>query len=603
METYISGNPKLAPNPLPVKVHATLCSQLAKLLEKINSILPAIESARPGSTQGLKTLCLINCSIGKGNSIIQHCADCSKLYLALTGERILGRCERLRSSVTQSLSLIQNMVPLVLADQVSEVINYLNNIKFAIDPREEAAGKAISQLLHQVDSTDEIKSNTLQKAASSLNLTSRKTLLIEKRSIKRLLDQVIGRDPDKEHVLNFLSDLLEKHAKNIKPVDMPVDIKIEENPSDHEDECLTTMCWEKKNENNEMPFKNDFKGQNEEFLQVLFPWNVDYVKTGSFYGFSPGKFVNFFKDLAELGSEKRKKAVEDVVVLLERDVDTCYLMLSKGFGEALIEFLTMSDQLSGAIAQEVGAQLFLAYLRNNRVEFPTFSEEILRIVAPFLDAETTEALALLPKFSQCLNTTSFSLSKKLSSDDINILEICMEIVCDLSSQDNTKSQIFSSGYLKALVSILSYEKLAECSLKVLQIFSFSEEGAQLIGRNPKFISCLVEFLETSTTDEKEIAVSILYSICSLRHENCLVVRDQFVVPPLVNLSVNGTEVAMEMSKKLLQLLRDLRDDDNELTMGSGTVGTCKHEHLVYKTSPILPKKKGVFARFRSLAHF
>lgn len=224
-------------------------------------------------------------------------------------------------------------------------------------------------------------------------------------------------------------------------------------------------------------------------------------------------------------------------------------------------------------------------------------------MTPFLDAETNEALAVLQKFSRYFTSAPYSLPKKLSSDDVNIVEICMEIVCDLSSQDNTKSEIFSSGYLKTLASVLSYEKLAVCSLKVLQIYSFSEEGAQLIGRNPKFISCLVELLETSDGDEQEVAVSILYSICSLRHENCLVVRDQFVVPPLVHLSVNGNEVTMEMSRKLLQLLRDLRDDDGELGTDTGTVGKCTGKQLVSNTCPILPKKKGVFARFLSLAHF
>jgi hypothetical protein len=224
-------------------------------------------------------------------------------------------------------------------------------------------------------------------------------------------------------------------------------------------------------------------------------------------------------------------------------------------------------------------------------------------VTPFLDVETIEALVVLQKFSQCFNSASYSPSKKLSSDDINIMEICMEIVCDISSQDDSKSEIFSSGYLKVIASILSYEKLAVCSLKVLEIYSFSEEGAQLIVENPKFISCLVDLLETSTSDKKEVAVSILYSICSLKRENCLVVRDQFVVPALVHLSVNGSEIAVEMSHKLLQLLRDLRDDDSELGTGTNIIGACTDKQLVSKTCPILPKKKGVFARFLSLAHF
>lgn len=253
--------------------------------------------------------------------------------------------------------------------QVTELIDYLNNMKFAMDPREEAAGKAISELLHQIeDSTDEIRLKTLQKAASNLNLTSHKSLLIEKRSIRKLVEKVSGSNSEKEHALKFLYDLMEKHAKNVKPLD----VKIEQNQSDFEPDDvsyhpvsnLKTVCvspLEGKDDINENPVTKASKEPNEARLQVLFPW-----KEGYFSEFSPGKFLNFFKDLGGLDREKRKKAVEDVVALLERDVDTCYLMLSNGFGEALIEFLRMSYQLSDTGAQEVGSQLFLAYIRNNR---------------------------------------------------------------------------------------------------------------------------------------------------------------------------------------------------------------------------------------------
>jgi hypothetical protein len=193
-----------------------------------------------------------------------------------------------------------------------------------------------------------------------------------------------GKNPEKEHVLMFLYNLLQKHARNVKPVD----INTEQNQSDQQHEnqmgicealgpdrvniqvsSLESCCMSHlggKDENNENPIPKTFKEANEALLQVLFPWNKDYVETGSFSGFNPGNFLNFLKDLAGLETEKRNKAVKDVVVLLETDVDTCYLMLSNGFGEALIEFLGMSYHLSDTMAQEICAQLFLPYLRNNR---------------------------------------------------------------------------------------------------------------------------------------------------------------------------------------------------------------------------------------------
>jgi hypothetical protein len=41
------------------------------------------------------------------------------MFQAITGEAILARCERIRDSLRRSLFLIQNMVPTVLANQVS----------------------------------------------------------------------------------------------------------------------------------------------------------------------------------------------------------------------------------------------------------------------------------------------------------------------------------------------------------------------------------------------------------------------------------------------------------------------------------------------------
>lgn len=198
------------------KVHSSLCSELTIMLDKVSSILPSIEAARPGCKAGIQELCNLYNIVGKGKLITQHCVECSKLYLAITGEAILVRCERVRDSLKRSLFLIQNMVPTVLANQIAEVHIDLGDVKFVIDPLEEEAGKIILEMLRQSDATEELELETFMQAASKLNLTSPKAILIERRAIKKLLNKISGTDPKKEGVLKFFLYLVNKYGKNIK---------------------------------------------------------------------------------------------------------------------------------------------------------------------------------------------------------------------------------------------------------------------------------------------------------------------------------------------------------------------------------------------------
>lgn len=58
-----------------------MCSELRMVLDKVSSILPFIEAARPGCKAGIQELCNLYNIVEKGRLIILHCIDCSKLYL------------------------------------------------------------------------------------------------------------------------------------------------------------------------------------------------------------------------------------------------------------------------------------------------------------------------------------------------------------------------------------------------------------------------------------------------------------------------------------------------------------------------------------------
>lgn len=104
-----------------------------------------------------------------------------------------------------------------LVTQIAEVHNDLRDVKFAVDPLEQEAGKSILEMLRQSDATEELLLQTFMQAASKLNLTSPKAILIERRAIRKLLDKITGTDQKKEQVLKFLLHLVTKYGKNVKP--------------------------------------------------------------------------------------------------------------------------------------------------------------------------------------------------------------------------------------------------------------------------------------------------------------------------------------------------------------------------------------------------
>jgi len=65
-----------------------MCTELAKLVDRISRIVPDIEAARPGFSSGIESLCLLNNTIEKARVLMQHCSECSKLYLVCTSSSL-----------------------------------------------------------------------------------------------------------------------------------------------------------------------------------------------------------------------------------------------------------------------------------------------------------------------------------------------------------------------------------------------------------------------------------------------------------------------------------------------------------------------------------
>ncbi|KAH1058882.1 hypothetical protein AAZX31_02G052300 [Glycine max] len=218
------------PNPRSFKVHRTMCTELRKLVDRILRIIPQIEAARPC---GMQALCLLNKAIDKARQLLLYCSETSKLYLAITGDSILSKFQKARKSLAKSLVQILNMVPVMLAAEISRLIGDLECVTFVFDSAEEAAGKVVKRLLQQDPSTsdkdlmEESEIKDFQFVAARLGITSPTAILIEKRSIKKLLEKLKRNDQTKEIVLKNLLFLLIKHRKSITGEQMEVYSQIE----------------------------------------------------------------------------------------------------------------------------------------------------------------------------------------------------------------------------------------------------------------------------------------------------------------------------------------------------------------------------------------
>ncbi|KAG4952136.1 hypothetical protein JHK85_046003 [Glycine max] len=200
-------------------------SKLRKLVDRILRIIPQIEAARPS---GMQALCLLNEAIDKAKQLLLYCSESSKLYLAITGDSILSKFQKARKSLTQSLVQILNMVPVMLAAEISRLIGDFECVTFVLNSAEQAAGKVMKQLLQQdpstsdKDSMEESELKDFQFVAARLGITSPTAILIERRSIQKLLEKLKPNDQTKEIILKNLLFLLIKHRKSITGEQMEV---------------------------------------------------------------------------------------------------------------------------------------------------------------------------------------------------------------------------------------------------------------------------------------------------------------------------------------------------------------------------------------------
>ncbi|KAF3337925.1 U-box domain-containing protein 45 [Carex littledalei] len=204
------------------KLHGGMCQQLWSPLQKLLGVFPKVEAARPGSAPGIQALSLVNLSIHKSKGLLEHCSEYSKLYLAVTGNSLPMKFEKERSGLVENIKTLEELVVSELRSKLVEVRVELEAAVFSLDESEKQIGEELFKLIQKdpnVPTTSagtayEIELEAFYQAATKLGINSYRTALVERRSLKKLLEQARTEDDKlKEKVVDYLLQLMQKYSK------------------------------------------------------------------------------------------------------------------------------------------------------------------------------------------------------------------------------------------------------------------------------------------------------------------------------------------------------------------------------------------------------
>lgn len=201
-----------------VKVHRSICIELNGFIDRILQILLAIESSRPNCSLAIQALCSLHFTLDKAKSVIKHCSDSSKLYLAITSHKILSRCEKIRNSFELYLTQIQNTVPIPLAAEICSILKDLRDAEFSSEFEDEARKILLSLLEKEFPDSVSMENAELEAVkivALRLDMKSSSSILVEKESLKRQLEKVNKTNQKEKELLGYLLYLLIKYGKFI----------------------------------------------------------------------------------------------------------------------------------------------------------------------------------------------------------------------------------------------------------------------------------------------------------------------------------------------------------------------------------------------------
>ncbi|KAL5991077.1 U-box domain-containing protein 45 [Asimina triloba] len=207
------------PNDLGKILHGGMCRKLSAIVCKLLVVFPDLEAARPRSKSGIQALCSLHVSLEKAKNLLQHCSECSKLYLAITGDSVLLKFEKAKCALEESLKRVEDIVPEAIGCQILEIVSELEATVFLLDPTEKQVGDEVIALLQQErkfnsNSNDYNELEAFHQAALRLGITSPRAALTERRALKRLVERArLEEDKRKESIVAYLLHLMRKYSK------------------------------------------------------------------------------------------------------------------------------------------------------------------------------------------------------------------------------------------------------------------------------------------------------------------------------------------------------------------------------------------------------
>ncbi|KAI8014239.1 U-box domain-containing protein 6 [Camellia lanceoleosa] len=107
-----------------------------------------------------------------------------------------------------------------MAAQISRIVDDLKAATFTLESSEDKARIILLTLIHQdraaSDSANISELKALKLATLRLHITFQMAILIEKRSLRKLLSKIHDTNPNKEKILKYLLYLLSKYGKLIR---------------------------------------------------------------------------------------------------------------------------------------------------------------------------------------------------------------------------------------------------------------------------------------------------------------------------------------------------------------------------------------------------
>lgn len=212
---------------------------------------------------------------------------------------------------------------------------------------------------------------------------------------------------------------------------------------------------------------------------------------------------------------------------------------------------------------------------------------------------STEALAILEELS-CQNYCQYKIVgsgalililSMLDSENRDLLEPSIRILCNLSGNDNIRLSFVPSELIPRLIPFFNDACLAKYSLTILKNLCDNQDARISVAETDGCVASVVKLLDSDNPEDQEHAVAVLLSLCSQRSQYCDLVMAEGVIPDLFSISINGNIKAKVMASELLRILRDEFHDVGETSQPNTNANANATTYTVNESTERKPSTK------------